>query len=46
VRGAYGPSPERWVLVRPDGYVAAVVGIADHGAIETDLDAVAVCPVR
>ncbi|MFI7695271.1 FAD-dependent oxidoreductase [Nonomuraea sp. NPDC049655] len=46
VRSAYGLSPEQWALIRPDGYVAAVVGTAELGAIETYLDGVGVRPVR
>ncbi|MGO3127961.1 MAG: FAD-dependent oxidoreductase [Luteimonas sp.] len=30
---AYGLAPEEWVLVRPDGYVAAVVGSKDMEAL-------------
>jgi hypothetical protein len=42
VRGAYELSSEQWVLVRPDGYVAAVVATADLGSVETLLDTVGV----
>jgi hypothetical protein len=42
VQRAYGLSPEQWVLVRPDGYVAAVVGTAGLATVETYLDAVGV----
>ncbi|MER5511944.1 FAD-dependent oxidoreductase [Streptomyces sp. NPDC002766] len=45
VQSAYGLSSEQWVLVRPDGYVAAVVGTADLAGIETYLDTVGVRPV-
>jgi 2-polyprenyl-6-methoxyphenol hydroxylase-like FAD-dependent oxidoreductase len=41
-QSAYGLSPEQWVLVRPDGYVAAVVGTAELGVVESYLDAVGV----
>ncbi|MET1073248.1 MAG: FAD-dependent oxidoreductase [Umezawaea sp.] len=41
-RDAYGLSADQWVLVRPDGYVAAVVDTADLGALETCLDGVGV----
>jgi 2-polyprenyl-6-methoxyphenol hydroxylase-like FAD-dependent oxidoreductase len=42
VQNAYGLESEQWVLVRPDGYVAAVVGTADLPAIESYLDNVGV----
>ncbi|MBB5130324.1 2-polyprenyl-6-methoxyphenol hydroxylase-like FAD-dependent oxidoreductase [Thermocatellispora tengchongensis] len=42
VRDAYGLSPGEWVLIRPDGYVAAVVGTVGLGSIETYLNAVGV----
>jgi 2-polyprenyl-6-methoxyphenol hydroxylase-like FAD-dependent oxidoreductase len=42
VHSAYGLSPQQWVLVRPDGYVAAVLGTADLGVIESYLDTVGV----
>ncbi|KPI09205.1 Pentachlorophenol monooxygenase [Actinobacteria bacterium OK074] len=42
VRDAYGLTAEQWVLVRPDGYVAAVVDTADLAAVETHLDGVGV----
>jgi 2-polyprenyl-6-methoxyphenol hydroxylase-like FAD-dependent oxidoreductase len=45
VHSAYELSPEQWVLIRPDGYVAAVVATADLGTIETYLDTVAVRPL-
>lgn len=45
VRSAYGLSSEQWVLVRPDGYVAAVVDTADLGTVENHLDTVGVRPV-
>ncbi|WP_316770714.1 FAD-dependent oxidoreductase [Streptomyces sasae] len=45
VQSAYGLSSEQWVLIRPDGYVAAVVGTADLAGIETYLDTVGVRPV-
>jgi hypothetical protein len=32
------------VLIRPDGYVAAVIGTADLATIETYLDAVGIHP--
>jgi len=46
VRDAYGLEPGEWVLVRPDGYVAAVVSTGELGKIEAFLDNVGVCPVR
>lgn len=42
VRSAYGISPGQWVLVRPDGYVAAVLDTPDLGAVESYLDTVGV----
>jgi len=42
VRNAYGLTSEQWVLIRPDGYIAAVVGTADLAAIETYLAAVGI----
>jgi hypothetical protein len=42
VYGAYGLSPEQWVLIRPDGYVAAVLDTADLGVIESYLDTMGV----
>jgi 2-polyprenyl-6-methoxyphenol hydroxylase-like FAD-dependent oxidoreductase len=44
VQSAYELSPEEWVLIRPDGYVAAVVGSADLATIDTYLDAVGIHP--
>ncbi|PRY34914.1 FAD-dependent oxidoreductase [Umezawaea tangerina] len=41
-RRAYGLSTDQWVLVRPDGYVAAVLDTADLGTLETYLDGVGV----
>ncbi|MGW3152149.1 FAD-dependent oxidoreductase [Streptomyces sp. NPDC001177] len=46
VHRAYGLSPGQWVLIRPDGYIAAVVPTTHLGAIETYLDNVAVHPPR
>jgi hypothetical protein len=45
VRSAYGLSSEQWVLIRPDGYVAAVADTADLGGIETYLDTVGIRPL-
>ncbi|MEU5640014.1 FAD-dependent oxidoreductase [Streptomyces milbemycinicus] len=42
VHGAYRLPSEQWVLIRPDGYVAAVVNTSDLGSIETYLDTVGV----
>ncbi|MFI6662577.1 FAD-dependent oxidoreductase [Streptomyces sp. NPDC050523] len=42
VQSAYGLSSEQWVLIRPDGYVAAVVDTADLAGLETYLDTVGV----
>jgi 2-polyprenyl-6-methoxyphenol hydroxylase-like FAD-dependent oxidoreductase len=33
-RDAYGQSPGDWVLVRPDGYIGAILGAADIPALE------------
>jgi len=46
VRDAYGLEAGDWALIRPDGYVAAVVGTAGLGSIESFLDRVGVRPVR
>jgi 2-polyprenyl-6-methoxyphenol hydroxylase-like FAD-dependent oxidoreductase len=45
VRSAYGLSSEQWVLIRPDGYVAAVADTADLGGIDTYLDTVGIRPL-
>ncbi|WP_456340648.1 hypothetical protein [Streptomyces mirabilis] len=45
VHSAYGLSSGQSVLVRPDGYFAAVVGTDDLGSLATYLDAVGVRPV-
>jgi hypothetical protein len=45
VHSAYGLSSGQWVLVRPDGYVAAVVGTADLDSLATYLDTVGIRPV-
>jgi len=44
-RTAYGLSADQWVLVRPDGYVAAVVDTADLPLVESFLDGVGIRPV-
>jgi hypothetical protein len=41
-RDTYGLSPGEWVLVRPDGYVGAIVGAEDIPALERYLGAVGV----
>jgi hypothetical protein len=33
-KDAYGLLPDEWVLVRPDGYVGAIVGTGDMAALE------------
>lgn len=33
-KDAYGLSPGEWVLVRPDGYVGAIVGADDMPALQ------------
>ena len=33
-KDAYGLLPDEWVLVRPDGYVGAIVGAGDMAAFE------------
>ena len=38
VRDAYGLAPGDWVLVRPDGYVAAVVPAGDAPALDRHLE--------
>jgi 2-polyprenyl-6-methoxyphenol hydroxylase-like FAD-dependent oxidoreductase len=42
VRRAYGLSAEQWVLIRPDGYVAAIAGTDDLPTVEAYLDAAGV----
>ncbi|MFG2003862.1 FAD-dependent oxidoreductase [Spirillospora sp. NPDC048911] len=44
VQSIYGLSSEQWVLVRPDGYVAAVVDTTDLGTLESYLDSVGLHP--
>ncbi|WP_333770575.1 FAD-dependent oxidoreductase [Streptomyces sp. IBSBF 2435] len=44
VRDGYGLASGRWVLVRPDGYVAAVLDTAGLPAAEAFLDSVGVRP--
>lgn len=45
-RDAYGLSPGDWVLVRPDGYVGAIVGAAEMPALERYLAEVGVTALR
>ncbi|MER7643960.1 FAD-dependent oxidoreductase [Streptomyces sp. NPDC126522] len=45
VQSAYGLTAEQWVLVRPDGYIAAVVDTAELAAVEAYLDTVGVRPL-
>lgn len=42
VRDIYGVSAGQWVLVRPDGYVGAVVDAANLGVVEDYLDSVGI----
>lgn len=42
---AYEPAPASWVLVRPDGYVGAMVGADERAALEDYLSAVGVVPL-
>ncbi len=44
VREAYGVSPGDWVLIRPDGYVGAVVSGGEASALEHYLAGVGVTP--
>jgi hypothetical protein len=44
VRDAYGVSPGDWVLVRPDGYIGAIVSEAEVSALEPYLARVGVPP--
>ncbi len=37
---AYGLSPGDWVLVRPDGYIGAIVASSERAALEGYLDGV------
>jgi hypothetical protein len=41
-RDGYGLSPGEWVLVRPDGYVGAIVGTEEIPALERHLAEVGV----
>ena len=41
-RDAYGVTPGIWVLVRPDGYVGAVVSAENEAALAAYLDRVSV----
>jgi len=41
-RDAYGLSPGEWVLVRPDGYVGAIIGADNVSALERYLGEVGV----
>ncbi|HZW17785.1 MAG TPA: FAD-dependent oxidoreductase [Luteimonas sp.] len=41
-RDAYGLAPGDWVLVRPDGYVGAIVSSADIGTLEAYLQRVGI----
>jgi hypothetical protein len=41
MRSAYELEPGQWVLVRPDGYVAAVLPTPELKAIETHLESAA-----
>lgn len=45
VRSGYGLSPDQWVLIRPDGYVAGVVDTRDLATVESYLDTVGIRPV-
>jgi hypothetical protein len=40
MRAAYGVSPGDWVLVRPDGYVGAIVSAGETKALERYLEQV------
>jgi 2-polyprenyl-6-methoxyphenol hydroxylase-like FAD-dependent oxidoreductase len=42
VRGAYGLEPGTWVLIRPDGYIGAIVSGDERPALERYLTAVGV----
>ena len=37
LRDAYALAPGDWVLVRPDGYIGAIVSSGEMGALETYL---------
>jgi 2-polyprenyl-6-methoxyphenol hydroxylase-like FAD-dependent oxidoreductase len=41
---AYGPSPGDWFLIRPDGYIGAIVGARELGVIDRYLANVGVVP--
>ena len=40
IRGRYGVRPGEWVLVRPDGYIGAIVSSACIPSLEEYLDGV------
>ena len=42
----YGLQPDEWVLIRPDGYIAAIVTTPNLTAIATYLDNVGVHPIQ
>ncbi|MFC1432473.1 hypothetical protein ACEZDB_17625 [Streptacidiphilus sp. N1-3] len=46
VQSAYALAGPPWILVRPDGYLAAVADAADLGSIEAFLDTVGIRPAR
>jgi 2-polyprenyl-6-methoxyphenol hydroxylase-like FAD-dependent oxidoreductase len=42
---AYAPSPGDWFVIRPDGYVGAIVGACEPGVIDSYLADVGVAPL-
>jgi 2-polyprenyl-6-methoxyphenol hydroxylase-like FAD-dependent oxidoreductase len=44
IRGAYGLADGDWLLIRPDGYIGAIVGSGDPSALTTYLDGGGISP--
>jgi 2-polyprenyl-6-methoxyphenol hydroxylase-like FAD-dependent oxidoreductase len=45
IREAYGVKPDDWILVRPDGYVSAIVPSADVSSLEAHLERIGLAAV-
>jgi hypothetical protein len=45
VRDAYSLEPGTWVLIRPDGYIGAIVSCDERPALDRYLEHVGVGPV-
>ena len=41
---AYAPSPGDWFVIRPDGYIGAIIGASEAGVIDSYLADVGVVP--